>query len=121
METKAVDFCYQNLRRLTLVQFPKATVMRIYQARLRQLHRAIAPVMILPILLTLITGSIYQILDLGGKGGDFAWLLDWHIGHFGRLNLEVIYPFLNALGLLTLAITGISMWVQMRRIGRRHS
>jgi hypothetical protein len=54
--------------------------------------------MILPILLTLITGSIYQIVDIGGKGGDFNWLLDWHKGHFGILNLERIYPFLNALG-----------------------
>jgi hypothetical protein len=95
--------------------------MRIYQARLRQLHRAAAPIMILPILLTLITGSVYQIVDLGGKGGDFNWLLDWHKGNFGSLNLETIYPFLNALGLLTLAITGILMWVQMRRTSRRHS
>jgi uncharacterized iron-regulated membrane protein len=89
--------------------------MRNYQARLRQLHRTIAPIMILPVLLTLITGSLYQIVDLGEKGKDFDWLLDWHKGHFGSLNLEAIYPFLNALGLLTLAITGISMWVQMRR------
>lgn len=95
--------------------------MRIYQARLRQIHRVTAPIMILPILLTVITGSIYQIVDLGGKGGDFGWLLDWHKGHFGILNLEMIYPFLNALGLLTLAITGISMWVQMRRPSRRSS
>lgn len=95
--------------------------MRIYQARLRKLHRVLAPVMILPILLTLITGSIYQIVDLGGKGGNFDWLLDWHKGDFGILNLEMIYPFLNALGLLTLAITGISMWVQMRRPSRRPS
>jgi hypothetical protein len=95
--------------------------MRIYQARLRKLHRALAPIMILPILLTLITGSIYQIVDIGGKGGDFNWLLDWHKGHFGILNLETIYPFLNALGLLILTITGISMWVQMRRTSRRHS
>jgi len=43
--------------------------MRIYQARLRKLHPVLAPVMILPILLTLIIGSIYQIVDLGGKGG----------------------------------------------------
>jgi hypothetical protein len=89
--------------------------MRNYQARLRQLHRTIAPMMILPVLLTLITGSIYQIVDLAEKGKDFDWLLDWHKGHFGSLNLEAIYPFLNALGLLTLAITGISMWLQMRR------
>jgi len=95
--------------------------MSIYQARLRKLHRVLAPVMLLPILLTLITGSIYQIVDLGGKGENFDWLLAWHKGHFGILNLEMIYPFLNALGLLILVITEISMWVQMRRPSRRHS
>ncbi len=95
--------------------------MRMYQARLRQLHRALAPIMILPILLTLITGSVYQMVDISGKGSNFDWLLDWHKGHFGKLNLEVIYPFLNALGLLTLAITGISMWLKMRRPSRQNS
>ena len=95
--------------------------MRTYQARLRKLHRVLAPVMIVPVLLTLITGSVYQMVDLAGKGGDFDWLLDLHKGHFGILNLEVIYPFLNALGLLTLAISGISMWLQMRRPSRKHS
>jgi hypothetical protein len=95
--------------------------MRIYQARLRQLHRIMAPIMILPIILTVITGSIFQMAELGGKEEDFSWLLAWHKGHFGSLNLEMIYPFLNALGLLTLAITGISMWLQMRRPSRRSS
>jgi uncharacterized iron-regulated membrane protein len=95
--------------------------MRMYQVRLRQLHRALAPIMILPILLTLITGSVYQIIDILGKESNFNWLLDWHKGHFGSLNLEVIYPFLNALGLLTLAITGISMWLKVRRQPRQLS
>jgi uncharacterized iron-regulated membrane protein len=95
--------------------------MRTYQARLRKLHRFLAPVMILPVLLTLITGSIYQMVDLAGNGGDFNWLLDLHKGHFGILNLEIIYPFLNALGLLTLTITGILMWLQMRRPFRKLS
>jgi len=95
--------------------------MRTYQARLRKLHRFLAPVMMLPVLLTLITGSIYQMVDLAGNGGDFNWLLDLHKGHFGILNLEIIYPFLNALGLLTLTITGILMWLQMRRPSRKHS
>ena len=83
--------------------------------KIRQLHRAIAPIMLLPILLTLITGSVYQALDTQGKGDAFGWLMDLHKGHFGPLNLEIVYPYLNALGLLVLAITGISMWTQMRR------
>jgi uncharacterized BrkB/YihY/UPF0761 family membrane protein len=95
--------------------------MRINQARLRNLHRALAPLMILPVLLTLITGSLYQMAELIGQVENFNWLLDLHKGHFGSLNLEAIYPFLNALGLLTLAFTGLLMWVKTRRIARRHS
>ena len=93
--------------------------MRAYQARIRKLHRSLAPIMLLPLLLTLFTGAIYQIVDSAGKGDDFEWLLRWHKGHFGNLHLEVIYPYLNALGLLALSITGISMWLQMRRNSKR--
>jgi len=95
--------------------------MRIHQARMRQLHRILAPIMILPLLLTLSTGSIYQFFDLSGKSEEFDWLLELHKGHFGSLNLDIIYPFLNALGLLTLAITGISMWLQLRGKSRKRS
>ena len=41
-------------------------------AQFRQLHRAIAPIMALPLLLTAITGSIYQITDL--TGNEARWI-----------------------------------------------
>ena len=88
-------------------------------ALIRQLHRSLAPIMIVPVLLTLITGFVYQVVDLAGRGDDFDWLLDWHKGHFGVLNLETIYPFLNAAGLLFLAITGILMWWRTKFRPRR--
>ena len=89
--------------------------------RWRQVHRFLAPIMLLPVLLTLITGVVYQMAALAGAGSNFAWLLSIHKGHFGGLNLELVYPFLNALGLLALAITGIIMWFQIPRRGRRRS
>jgi len=85
------------------------------QIRFRQLHRAIAPIMILPVVNSLVTGSLYQIADLTGKGEEFKWLLEMHVGHFGIINLESIYVFLNGAGVLALAVTGISMWLQSRR------
>ncbi len=88
--------------------------MALNQVRWRQLHHRVAPFAVLPLLLTLLTGSLFQVAILTGKGGDFLWLLDWHRGKFGPLNLEMVYPFLNAFGLLVLAITGIAMWWQMR-------
>lgn len=89
--------------------------MAINQVRLRKLHRTLAPIMVLPLLLTLITGFLYQMADLGGKEENFSWLLELHKGNFGSLHLDIVYPFLNALGLLILAITGIILWLQQRR------
>jgi uncharacterized iron-regulated membrane protein len=92
-----------------------------YFQDIRHLHRKLAPIMVLPLLLTLITGIVYQLLDLAGKGDAFDWLLDLHKGHFGVLNLESIYPFFNALGLFILLFTGISLWLHMRRTPKKHS
>lgn len=89
--------------------------------KLKKLHSLVAPIVIIPIILTLVTGSTYQAFSLAGKGGDVIWLLELHKGHFGSLNLAAIYPFLNALGLLFMAITGGSMWLELRRIRSRRN
>ncbi len=70
--------------------------------------------MLVPLVLTALTGTLYQIIDLAGieRGGDL--LMNLHKGNFGPLHLDVIYPFLNALGLIVLAVSGISMWLTMR-------
>jgi len=80
--------------------------------RLRQLHRAMVPVMVLPLLLTLTTGVLFQFAVASDRATDFIWLLDLHRGKFGQINLDFVYPFLNALGLLTLLITGVLMWLK---------
>lgn len=78
--------------------------------RLRQLHKALVPVMLVPLLLTLVTGMGFQMAIVTGKGSEFSWLLALHRGKFGAINLEMFYPFLNGLGLLTMLITGFVMW-----------
>ena len=95
--------------------------MAINKARLRHLHYWFAPIMFFPLLLTSITGSLFQVAVTTGKADQFMWLLEFHRGKFGRINLEVIYPILNAFGVLMLVITGIIMWLQTRRkIRKRH-
>ena len=84
--------------------------------KLKNVHAFVAPIVIIPIILTLITGSIYQAFDLAGQGDGVDWLLSIHKGNFGPLHLAFIYPFLNALGLLFMAITGGTMWIELRRI-----
>jgi uncharacterized iron-regulated membrane protein len=86
--------------------------MKLNQLRLRQLHRALVPVMVLPLLLTLTTGMLFQFAVASDRANDFLWLLDLHRGKFGQINLDFVYPLLNALGLLTLLITGVLMWLQ---------
>ena len=86
--------------------------MKLNQARLRGLHKALVPIMVLPLLLTLTTGVLFQFAAIGESANEFLWLLDLHRGKFGQINLELIYPFLNALGLLTLLATGFFMWLQ---------
>ncbi len=93
--------------------------MRINQALVRHFHFILAPIMFFPILLTLITGSLFQIAVITGKSEDFLWLLDLHRGKFGSINLEIIYPFLNAFGVLFLAVTGITMWLQINKKVRK--
>lgn len=89
--------------------------MRTTATRIRQLHRNLAPIMALPIFLTVITGVVYQIADLGGFAEQADWIIQWHKGDFGYISFEKSYPFLNAAGLLFLTITGILMWYRGRR------
>ncbi|MGB3616297.1 MAG: hypothetical protein WBA10_21070 [Elainellaceae cyanobacterium] len=95
--------------------------MTFNQARLRQLHKALVPVMLLPLLLTLSTGVLFQFAVLSGGADDLLWLLEMHRGKFGQINLELVYPFLNALGLLTLLITGFLMWLQSPNRNRKQA
>lgn len=91
------------------------------RVRLRQLHKALVPFMALPLLLTLTTGMLFQFAAASDRANDFLWLLDLHKGKFGQINLEFIYPILNALGLLTLVITGSVMWFQSPSRKRRNN
>ena len=86
-------------------------------AKLHKVHRTIAPIVVLPLLLTVVTGVVYQITDLSGH--EIEWLLRLHKGNFGSLKLEAIYPFLNGLGLLAMLATGTAMLWQMRRRPQR--
>ncbi len=75
--------------------------------------------MALPMFLTVITGMLFQWAVAVGQADQFLWLLDLHRGKFGRINLELIYPFLNGLGLLSMVITGLVLWQQSIRTGRK--
>ena len=94
--------------------------MKIRTVKIRQWHRWLAPIMTLPILLTAITGIVYQIAELGGFDARVRWAIHWHKGDFGYIDFQKSYPFLNGAGLLFLTVTGISMWWKTRRINKQN-
>ena len=88
--------------------------MKTRENRLRQIKYTLAPFVVLPLLVTLTTGSLYQLADLAGLEDQFKWLLSIHKGNFGIVRLGFIYPFLNALGLLIMTLAGITLWFKAR-------
>lgn len=76
----------------------------------RVLHRRLRPVMVLPLLIAVLTGSWFQVAELTGQESNFYGLLDLHKGEFRPINLDSIDVFLNALGLLFLPGRGVVMW-----------
>lgn len=87
-------------------------------ARFRKAHARLAPLVLTPLLITVISGTSYRILrDWGGLSRDQAhilmvlhegeWLKRW-LGPDG----ETWYVLLNGLGLLWMLSTGLVMALQ---------
>jgi len=55
----------------------------------RKLHRKITAISAIPLLITIISGTIYSILQ--PLGVDAFWLIKWHTGNFGIINLQPYY------------------------------
>lgn len=91
-------------------------------ARLRLAHASLAPLVLVPLLVTVISGVSYRLLrDWGGVSRDGAhllmvlhegeWLKRW-LGPHG----ETFYVLLNGMGLLWMLATGGAMaWQRWRR------
>jgi hypothetical protein len=78
---------------------------------IRQLHRKIAPIIFLPLLLSALTGVSYRIgkswFGLSEEFGDAMMFI--HQGTWLGSQLRPFYVLLNALGAIGMIITGIIM------------
>ena len=95
--------------------------MNMKTIKIRQLHKLLAPIMVLPIIFTVITGVIYQIGELGGFEDQIRFIIHWHKGNFGYLDFQKSFPFLNGIGMLVLSITGLQMYFKTTRLAQRKS
>jgi uncharacterized iron-regulated membrane protein len=83
--------------------------------QLRRWHAALAPVVLAPLLLTVLSGMAYRLLkDWAGLGRDQVhWLMVLHEGEWLGHWAEPIYVLLNGLGLLWML--GSGGWMLVRR------
>ena len=76
-------------------------------------HRRMTLITVLPLLITVISGSLYSLLQYFGL--DFFWLMKIHTGNFLFVNLQPLYtPFL---GFLTIAaiISGLFLFPRSKK------
>ncbi|NEO27884.1 MAG: PepSY domain-containing protein [Kamptonema sp. SIO4C4] len=80
----------------------------------RKLHRTLAPIIVLPFVVTALTGIAYRLgkswFDLSRDQVHFLMVI--HEGEYLGDFLEPIYVLLNGLGLLFMLGTGIGMLLQ---------
>lgn len=84
----------------------------------RKFHSAIAPLVLLPLLVTVTTGVAYRLgKSWGGLSRDQVHvLMTIHEGEYLGPTLEPIYVLLNGLGLLWMITTGgLMAWQNLTR------
>tara|TARA_A100001388_G_C28738078_1_gene485298 strand:+ start:1191 stop:1451 length:261 start_codon:yes stop_codon:yes gene_type:complete len=80
--------------------------------KIKKLHRRMTLIASLPLLITVISGSLYSVLQYFGL--DFFWLMKMHTGNFYFINLQPFYT--PAVGFLTIAaiISGLFLFPQKK-------
>jgi len=88
------------------------------QLLVRKFHRTVAPIVLLPLLVTVTTGVVYRLSkDWFGLSRDQVhFLMTLHEGEYLGPTLEPFYVLLNGLGLLWMLATGsVMVWQNVRR------
>ena len=84
-----------------------------WQKKVREFHSLMAPIVLLPLLVTVTTGVIYRLGKswFGLSRDQVHFLMVIHEGEFFGQFFEPIYVLLNGLGLLWMLITGLFMLI----------
>ena len=73
----------------------------------RKIHRKVAALSAIPLLITLISGTAYSILQ--PLGVDAFWLIKWHTGNFGFFNLQPFYSIVLGITSIISVISGVKL------------
>ena len=73
----------------------------------RKIHRKITALSANPLLNTTFSGTIYSILQ--PLGVDPFWLIKWHTGNFGIINLQPFYSIFLGIASIISIISGIKI------------
>ena len=73
----------------------------------RKIHRKVAALSAIPLLITIISGTAYSILQ--PLGVDAFWLIKWHTGNFGIFNLQPFYSIFLGTSSIISVISGVKL------------
>ena len=85
----------------------------MFGTKTRKLHRSLTLLAVLPLFVTVISGSLYSLFQYIGL--DFFWLMKIHTGNFFFINLQPLYT--PVVGFLTIAaiISGLFLFPRSKR------
>ncbi len=73
----------------------------------RKIHRKIAAISAIPLLITIISGTIYSFIQ--PLGIDAFWLIKWHTGNFGTINLQPFYSIFLGIASIVSVVSGVRL------------
>ena len=73
----------------------------------RKIHRRITAISAIPLLITIVSGTIYSIIQ--PLGVDAFWLIKWHTGNFGIFNLQPFYSIFLGISSIISVISGVKL------------
>ena len=73
----------------------------------RKIHRKITVLSAIPLLITISSGTIYSILQ--PLGVDAFWLIKWHTGDFGIINLQPFYSIFLGIASIISIVSGLRL------------
>ena len=73
----------------------------------RKIHRKVATISAIPLLITILSGTIYSFFQ--PLGVDAFWLIKLHTGNFGIINLQPFYSIFLGIASIISLVSGIRL------------